>query len=293
MSSEALPAPPVTSGDRLGLTMFLATVIHGIAILGISFTVSAVLNKTPPSLDVVLVQTSSEDEPEKAEHIAQANQQASGRTDEKSKPSSPLSSRVPLESQGLAPMAVQPKVALKSQSLEDKILTQAESDLQVLTDELLKKPEKSIVEQEVQAQRALEIARLAAELAEEERQFAERPRISYMDTLSAKTAVEAAYVKAWIDKVERMGNLNYPDEARRDKLSGSLILSVLMDTNGDVLKVEVGSSSGHQALDDAATRIVKLAAPFNKFPAEMAESYDQMMITRTWIFESDYRLGTK
>jgi protein TonB len=139
-------------------------------------------------------------------------------------------------------------------------------------------------------ERSLEMARLASELSEERRRYAQRPRVHYIDALSARSAVEASYVDSWVRKVERVGNLNYPDEARRRRLDGTLILNVLINHDGQVLSVQVASSSGEQVLDDAARRIVELSSPFSPFPQEMRQKYDQLMITRTWVFQSDSRI---
>jgi periplasmic protein TonB len=142
-------------------------------------------------------------------------------------------------------------------------------------------------------ERSLEMARLSSEISERTQLYAERPRIHYVDALSARSAVEAAYIDSWVRKVERVGNLNYPDEARRRRLDGSLILNVLLDREGRVLRVEVAKTSGHQVLDDAARRIVELSSPFAPFPDEMRSRYDQLMITRTWVFQGESRLRTR
>ena len=94
----------------------------------------------------------------------------------------------------------------------------------------------------------------------------------------------AAYEKAWQAKVERLGNLNYPNEARRKKLSGSLILSVGLNDDGSIYNIKVRHSSGHKVLDDAAVQIVRLAAPFAPFPDGLKEQADVLVITRTWKF---------
>ena len=117
--------------------------------------------------------------------------------------------------------------------------------------------------------------------------------MNYIDTLSAKTATEAAYVREWVEKVERVGNLNYPDEVRNDHLSGTLILSVLLNHDGTVEFMEVRSSAGKSILDESAKRIVNVASPYQSFPPEMHENYDQLMITRTWLFGEDNALLTQ
>ncbi|MGI8738610.1 MAG: energy transducer TonB [Gammaproteobacteria bacterium] len=96
-----------------------------------------------------------------------------------------------------------------------------------------------------------------------------------------------------MDKVERVGNLHYPDDARRRTLSGSLILHVLLSSEGDIIDMFVGSPSGQQVLDDAARRIVELASPFLPFSYAMRAQYDQLMLTRTWIFASQGGINTR
>jgi protein TonB len=94
----------------------------------------------------------------------------------------------------------------------------------------------------------------------------------------------AAYMDAWRAKVERVGNLNYPDEARRQKLSGSLLLDVSVNPDGTVNEIQLRRSSGHKVLDDAAIRIVRLAAPFPPFPKDIEQEVDILHIERTWQF---------
>ena len=101
---------------------------------------------------------------------------------------------------------------------------------------------------------------------------------------STKEYKYAAYLDAWRRKVERIGNLNYPDQAKRSKLYGNLVLHVAVKADGSVEHVKVLHSSGHQILDDAAVRIVRLAAPYSPFPNEIRKETDILDITRTWQF---------
>ena len=121
--------------------------------------------------------------------------------------------------------------------------------------------------------------------------YSSRPRERY---ISARTQAfrDAAYLESWRNKVERIGNLNYPHEAQQRHLHGRLILNVLINHDGRVMRVDVAQSSGSAVLDDAAKRIVQLASPFPPFPKAMRKQYDQLMITRTWIFEADNTLRT-
>jgi protein TonB len=117
------------------------------------------------------------------------------------------------------------------------------------------------------------------------------PRQRYISA-STKEYAPASYMEAWRRKVERIGTINYPEEAKRRDLSGDLMLDVALRPNGSVLKIKVVRSSGHKVLDDAAKRIVYLAAPFGAFPEEIKKDTDILHILRTWNFESSGILTT-
>ena len=136
--------------------------------------------------------------------------------------------------------------------------------------------------------RSREIATLSAALERKLRAYAERPRRKW---ISARTREHefAAYMDAWRRKVEHVGNLNYPDEAARRGLSGSLLLEVALNPDGTIEAVALRRSSGERVLDDAAVRIVRLAAPFAEFPEGIAKAVDVLHIERTWIFHSGNR----
>ena len=284
----------ITPSNRLSAALLFAVAIHATVILGVHFSVAPKHKLAPPSLEVVLVQAASRSEPDVPEYIAQANQQASGSTELKDKPSDPLTGANPLPTEGIAPITMTTPTQANLKPIESMIISRAQSPQKFIAEEE-HQPDKNETAKHQSAldQRKLEIAQLTAELADSEKRYAQRPRINFIDTLSAKTAIEASYIKAWVEKVEHIGNLNYPDEARRRELSGALILHVLLDNNGKVLKVRVGSPSGQQLLDDAAVRIVKLASPFDRFPNDMREAYDQLMITRTWVFQAGTTLKTQ
>lgn len=140
--------------------------------------------------------------------------------------------------------------------------------------------------------RSFEIASLDAEIAERMEAKAKRPRRKFISATTSEYKF-AAYMEAWRAKVERIGNLNYPDEARRNKLSGSLILDVALRSDGSIEEITVRKPSGHAILDDAAIRIVKLAAPYAAFPEEFNKEVDILHITRTWQFQSGDRFASQ
>jgi protein TonB len=145
---------------------------------------------------------------------------------------------------------------------------------------------------DILASRGEEIAKLSAKIAEETSAHANRPR---RKSISASTQEYhyASYLEAWRRKVEAVGNLNYPEEAKRRKLYGNLILRVGVRADGSLEEVLVLRSSGSAILDDAAVRIVHLAAPFAPFPPDIHRETDLLDITRTWQFLSNNRFGDK
>ena len=129
------------------------------------------------------------------------------------------------------------------------------------------------------------LAALSAELEQKLEERASRPRQAFISA-STREHRFAFYMESWRQKVERIGNLNYPDEARRNNLAGSLLLDVALNADGSVLEITVRRSSGYRVLDEAAVRIVELAAPFAPFPDDIARDFDVLHITHTWEFAS-------
>jgi protein TonB len=136
---------------------------------------------------------------------------------------------------------------------------------------------------------AREIASLEARIALEQQANAKAPRVKRLTSVSTKTADEAAYLNMWRQKVERVGNANFPSSG----VYGDLRMLVVLNYDGKLKDVRILESSGYKVLDDAALRIVRLAAPYQDFPVEMRKKYDQLEIIRTWKFSrSGTRLGT-
>jgi protein TonB len=119
--------------------------------------------------------------------------------------------------------------------------------------------------------------------------YAAEPRHKYI-TASTREYIAASYENAWRMKVERIGNLNYPDEARRANLSGALMLDVAINADGSLNDVKIVRSSGHRVLDEGAVRIVRLAAPYAPLPQALRKDTDVLPIIRTWLFENGSQL---
>lgn len=140
--------------------------------------------------------------------------------------------------------------------------------------------------------RSFALASLNAELQQRLDSRAKRPRRKYISA-NTREYRYAAYMEAWRAKVERIGNINYPDEARRRRLSGNLLLDVALNPDGSVQEITVRRSSGHKVLDAAAVRIVELASPFAPFPPDIRREVDILHVTRTWKFLNSNKFSTR
>ena len=141
-------------------------------------------------------------------------------------------------------------------------------------------------------QRSLEIARLEAQISRDWDSYQKRPRRRFVGARTQEFRF-ARYIEDWRIKIERIGELNYPQAAREQKLYGSLVVTVSVRSDGSLEKVEINRSSGARILDEAALRIVKLTAPFAPFPADIAKDTDILSITRTWTFTRSDQLVTQ
>ncbi len=295
--SATLRRPNVSSADRLGLMVFLALALHAVVILGITFQLSDKdMPELLPTLEITLVHSRTEDEPEKADYLAQANQSGGGNVDEKVRPSSPMANPEPTEQEGVAPdsqpaMSPPPQPP-KPQQRELMTTSQAEEELPTPPEHAPPPIPETQLSAAQLIERSREIARLSAEIQQRRQAYQQKPRHTYISGANAKEYVAAAYMDAWRAKVERIGNLNYPDEARRRRLTGGLLLDVAINPDGTIHSVEIVRSSGQQVLDDAAVRIVRLSAPFAPLPKQIREHTDVLHIVRTWQFRGGDRLQT-
>jgi protein TonB len=269
------------STDMLGIGLLFATALHAFIILGISFRPSD-LNKPEfrqKNLDVMVIRnvTQPPKENEQADFLAQTSQAGGG---EALKPVKPQIAEAPLPS-----VPVQPVEVPRRTNPRDNSLTTELSDRQIPTEKpQSQKPLPPLPSsRQLITSRELEIARISAELERKTQAYAKLPKRKTLNA-NTKESKYAAYLDAWRRKVERIGNLNYPDQARRDKLYGNLILHVAVRSDGTIEEIRVRRSSGHKILDDAAVRIVRLAAPYSPFPNEISEETDILDITRTWQF---------
>lgn len=287
--------PAVSPSDRLGLTLFLAGAAHALIILGVSFDMDKLLPRDVPlTMEITLVHSKSEEAPQQADYLAQANQKGGGNVAEKMRPSSPVSNQRPTEEQGDAEQSL-PIMSPPPQPVSEQVkLMTAKVESRQRVNDPDQSPQPLLPEAPSAAElmsRSREIARLSAEIRQKQQTYAQMPREKYISA-NTRESKYAAYQDAWRQKVERIGNLNYPDQAKRQRLNGSLLLDVAINPDGSVKSVTVERSSGHKVLDDGAVRIVRMAAPFAPLPSEILKEVDVLHITRVWQFHDDNSLQT-
>ncbi len=279
--------PGISAGDRLGFTLFLALAVHAIVVLGVGFTQTRLPDSNAlPSLDIILANSRSLEPVENPDFLAQVDQAGGGESDEKARPSAPVSANTPLDQQGLTEQA---RAELQRNQLQIEqlyFISQQESPDRIAQKK--QQPEKQVESKRANQfeQRQSQIARLQAEIRQMTIDYAKRPKVITL-TASTKKAVEAGYLAGWVQKIETTGNLNYPAEARINKLGGQLRMSVRLNAAGKVLEYKITHSSGSSLLDEAAKRILRLAEPFAVFPEEMRKRADHVVIIRTWEFKSN------
>ena len=293
MSKRRTIQPKVTDNDRFGMTFFLATIFHGMLILGVTFTISPPADsKTAPALDIILVQTKSPNEVEKAEFLAQVSQQGGGNAEQKARPKELFSAPTLSDKPGIAKQHSVQQVQKQKKNEQLAMLTQSDAEYAINTEKTPVEADDDTTVDKLNTSQNTQTARLAAEISNTIELQASIDRTKYLNS-STKEFGPAKYMREWIDRVERVGNLNYPDQARRKKLSGTLILDVVIDADGKLVKTDLRQSSGHQVLDDAARRIVRLAAPFSAFPKKLRAETDVIHITRSWEFLNNSSLRTR
>lgn len=314
---SAVPSQPlITPLDRMGLTICLAIITHAIIILGVTFTQEDIITPRYDTMDIILVQQKDTSPVDDARLLAQANLQGGGETADEVTPATPLpppfpdnqaavTAPPPVEAPPPEPVSnagveTKPDVETKQAQVSEQIVTESET-----ADASMPVPNKNLPEQQQKQtakktekvqptpklrptaiellRNSFKIASLSAQIKLKLEAKSKRPRRKFISA-STREYKFAAYMEAWRAKVERVGNINYPDEARKQKLSGSLILDVALNPDGSIHQITIRRSSGHKVLDDAAVRIVNLAAPYAPFPENIRKDTDILHITRTWQF---------
>ena len=282
--------------SRMRAALVASVLLHIFVIFGVGFQMPAKPRPDPAqqSLEVVLVNAKTQAKPRVADALAQHNLDGGGNVDEKRRAQTPLPALRNQTAEAEVKLALRRVEQLERKARQ--LMTQAKAPTPVETaapakpepapepaPEAVPTPDASEL-----LQRSMEIARLEAKISKSWDAYQQRPRRRFIGSRTQETRF-ARYIDAWRQKIERVGDLNYPQGARDQRLHGRLVVTVAIRSDGTVEQVDINVPSGHRILDDAARQIVKLAAPFAAFPPDIAKDVDVLHITRTWTFTTGDR----
>jgi protein TonB len=275
------PAEP----DRLPAMLFLAALIHGILIIGVTFNVA--LTQPPSdaiSLEVTIVANPDQriDQPEDAAYLAQASQEGGGNTLEQLRPSAPLQSIMPADNRGSEDGTGLLDATAHQRSADELLATVRQNARDVAIDPRAEpQPEDS---------RAIEMQageEITLPLPQEDRAnlliFDNDPR-QLIISADTRESVVASYLDKWKRRVEAVGAAYLPELGNIGDISGSPTLTVTIDASGDLRDVVIRKSSGSTVLDLAALDILQRASPFNPFPPEITAEFDSVRFEYKWLF---------
>ena len=282
------------SRERFRFMIFLSACAHALLVLGVGFTYLTDANNEA-TIEVTLAQYRSQIQPDDADFIAQENQTGSGSQHEATVPSSPFLSdlndadinevRPAPEAQVLNETPEQPNLtALTSINAEQVIAQQRNAPEQ--------EERQALSEQSSSEEISLAIASLQAQLDLQQQAFARQPRKYTLSSASARKSHEASYLDSWRRRVEAVGNIIYPVQARQQQVYGNVRMLIALNASGQISETRIIQSSGESLLDQAAVDIVNLAAPFEPFPEELKAEADILEIVRTFRFHEGNTLSS-
>lgn len=280
-------AVQVSDFDRFSFTLFMALAVHAMVVLGITFAPEPP-RSSAQTMEITLSKFDDEKAPEKADFLAQTNQRGSGTEEEVREMTTPQPAQI--SQPEVARVQPEPPSTTRPQPREERPVVQTESP----SSQKVQQPKERTVPEEESLpvrekkslmERSLEIAALEARFDAQQQAYARKPRVMRVTAASTLKSTNAWYVQNWVSKVTRVGNINYPTEARRAGIYGTLRMLVSLKKDGTIKEVAILQSSGSTVLDDAAIQIVRMAAPFAPFPEEMRQEVDELEIIRTWSFQ--------
>ena len=277
---------PLPRAEHMIVVALGASIIVHAVLLAIRFRPidpTQIRDRTPP-LEVALVNAKSKLRPAVADILAQSNLDGGGNTD--------------LPRRARTPLPVLPKATATGEiAVAAQRLDVLEQEARKLMTRIKGGPAAPALPKPVEApepvalpsanelmQRTLESMRIEARIAKDIENYQQRPKRRFVGARAEEYKL-ARYVEDWRAKIERIGNLNYPEAARSLQLYGSLLLTVSIRSDGSVENVEINRSSGQRVLDAAAVKIVEMSAPFAAFPPDIKRDTDVLHITRTWMFQ--------
>lgn len=291
MRFPRLAMPGFPASRRLELAIAISLMLH-VLLLSLHFQFPDAANAMrEKAMDIVLVNSKSAKKPREAQALAQANLDGGGNTDENRRAKTPLPPTLH-QNTGADIEHLQRRVR-DLEARQQTLLTQAKSLRSAApADNASEQPSPiPTLSGTDLAESARAMARLEGEISKSVDEYNKRPRKKFVGARTEEYRF-AQYIEDWRQKIERVGTLNYP-EAARGKLYGSLVLTVSINADGQVSRIDINKSSGHKVLDDSARRIVQMASPYAAFPPDIRRDTDVLEITRTWHFTQGDQLSAK
>jgi len=271
------------------ISMMMALGLHAIVLLGIGFVMDfKPLTHPLETLDVVLVNWRSETTPDDADFLAQASQQGGGESTEASKPSQENAGASPGPTEGSDPLDQVEQSSEVTDAAREQVLLEDDNSLFSQQITSIEQPDDPLPSAATLMQESMTMAKLQPGIQRDRESQSKLPRRKWISA-NTRAYEYAAYMQAWVAKVERVGNLNYPEEIRRLKLTGDLVMTVGINLDGSIESIDITRSSGLPQLDQAATRIVRLAGPYSPLPDYIQSEIDVLHITRTWRFSRNFQ----
>ena len=265
---------------KLFITLAAAIILHGIFIFKVLLKLPMREQIAPQYMDVTLITQPADKKPKEAKSIAIDNQLASqavsdakervARQKEEKAISSPVKEKT---AKKVAPAVL---TASKSSSQYSEIIKKEDADKPRLSPELLQQ----------------QISELGSDIRKQTMETSSQ-RVKFIDSVSASKAMAAQYLKDFESKIERTGNMNYPEVAMQKDFSGTLTMDVGIKGDGSIYSIRINQSSGNLALDEAAKKIVRMSAPFPALPADLLKELDVLIITRVWRFSDQSGITTQ
>lgn len=281
--------PRITHKDKNVMTFTLAVLALSVIVLGISFSHQDHNPEVVHSMDVILSKKSNLEAPEDAEFLAANNQLGGGDQDQQSRPTNPFSATSPLED-GLDKQMTPEQRKQQTKQSESPVITAQQSNQQVKKHQQ-RQDNNNRQANDPQQTKAQRLAKIQDEIAKKIERYAKKPRSKYVSS-NTKAYEFAPYINDWVKKIERTGDLNYPEQAKKKSFIGNVMLTVGINRDGSIHEIKIIKPSQYQFLDEAAKHIVRLAQPFDPLP-ETQEKVDILYITRTWQFLPGHLLREK
>ncbi len=284
------PARTISDAGRRRLSSALAfsVALHAALLLTVGFAPEPAA-PVVPTLDVIFSETQSKLTPKQADFLAQASNQGGGEHEKTTRPREAQSGTSPQPEPGVAPRELRAQSPAPAAPPRERVASSARGETSVARPESTPAPtQRPLPVGDEKIERDMRMARLAAEIHLRSERYAKRPKRKFVSA-STQEYVWAGYLREWVDRVERVGNLNYPDEARRRRLGGQVVITIAIRRNGTVERADIVQSSGVPLLDESALRIARLAEPYAALP-RTSEDPDILHVTRTWQFRPEGEL---